>query len=153
MWMEQLERESAARWKLWEGALLIIFSVGLCKAIAEHDRMRPCDYCKRCYVLWDRPKGLFLAAVREAKCSKVHLVTAFSIQSKNALAPIVSRSVSGTCSSPNKAHLYGALVSLYTLQNCSSQLRFEWHLSVHKLFQNMWGARNRSRQRQKLLSA
>ena len=33
------------------GALLIIFSVGLCKTRAEQDRMRPCDYCKSCYVL------------------------------------------------------------------------------------------------------
>ena len=25
---------------------------------------------------------------------------------------------------------------------CRAQLRFERHLSVHKLFQNMWGAQN-----------
>ena len=36
---------------------------------------------------------------------------------------------------------------------CCAQLRFERHLSVHKLFLNMWGAQNQSRQRQKLPSA
>ena len=34
-----------------------------------------------------------------------------------------------------------------------AQLRFERHKRVHKLFQNMWGAWDQSRQRQKLLSA
>ena len=34
-----------------------------------------------------------------------------------------------------------------------AQLRFERQLSVHKLFPNMWGAQNQSRQRQKLPSA
>ena len=36
-----------------------------------------------------------------------------------------------------------------TLRN--SQLRFEQQKRVHKLFLNMWGARNRGRQRQKFL--
>lgn len=96
-------------------ALLIIFSVGLC----EHDRMRPCDYCKMCYVLRDRTPtkcDVFSSSESVAKCSKVHLVTALRIQSQNTLAPIVSRSVSvEACSSPNKAHLYGAGPCLYTL--------------------------------------
>ena len=29
---------------------------------------------------------------------------------------------------------------------CEAQLRFDRHLRVHKLFLNMWGARNYSRQ-------
>ena len=83
IWIEQFERESAARRKLWEGeALLIIFSVGLCEPIAEHDRMRPCDYCKMCYVLRDRTTtkcDVFSSSESVAKCSKVHLVTALRI--------------------------------------------------------------------------
>ena len=42
--------------------------------------------------------------------------------------------------------------AIITVPRRGPQLRFERHLSVHKLFQNMWGAQNWSRQRQKLQS-